>query len=1042
MATLQCKMCGGDLALPENGNVAVCEFCGLKQTIPTADDDKKLALFERANRLRRACDFDKAAGVYESIVTEFPREAEAWWGLVLCKYGIEYVEDPASGKPIPTCHRSSFDSVMEDSDLDMALENTDQLTRKQYRDDAKQIEEIRKGIIAVSANEDPYDVFICYKETDEKGERTLDSVLAQDIYKELTREGYRVFFARITLEHKLGEEYEPYIFAALNSAKVMLVVGTDYEYFNAVWVKNEWSRYLKLMEKDHQKHLIPCYKGIDAYDMPPEFKRLQAQDLGKVGAVQDILYGIEKLIPRQPEAPQPAAPVAGNKLAALINRGNMALEDGDWRAADGFFEEVLNNDAQNAHAYLGKALAKERVASLDQLVQNRRQALDTATGVKLVIDVDLQKEKEIIDSYNLENYVSRKDLEQLLLFNPEYDSFITARTDKSHNEKVFWEQHKFLKRAEQFADQDLAKKLRAAREETIAYADTLVEKSIDETAKNKADREAEYAKHLKDAEAEAQRRYQEGQERREADYQALVERAENAISAKDANELMEAQKGFAAMRAYKESAAMIDSCRRALAMIDDDRRKAAEKAEQDRIRQEKVDRAKAKAKAFGKKVRNFFIKVAVVIAIIVFLVLLFTRIIPGNKYKDAVAMMDSGDYYGAAEVFINLDDFEDSPQKACECIQKLIEGGEPALAAELLEQMEYYEGAQEALYACAEKFLETDSTYEAATCFGKITDYSDAFQRSKALWLGLTNRQYSDLGSEGYVAAVTKDGKVNVNACWLNDAYGVSTLEESPLAQIEGVEAVALRGGEDLIMLMSDGTVKVECVNGSDCGIKSTLGEWKNVIDIAAGNDNVIALCMDGTVVTTAGSGSVSDCGNLIDVVAGGGDDYFGGIRADGTVWTHGTVYDVTQEIAEWTDIIDFDIGGYQVVGLKSDGTVLVSCSYESDNQSKAESWTGMVEVACGYDYVLGIRSDGEIISTKGIGMDGLGFAFIEAGRQERVDYYVGVKADGTLKAYGEYWNADTDLAKLSDWKNIKVEDELPDFAPEDQQNTPALPPQ
>ena len=32
-------------------------------------------------------------------------EAEAYWGLVLCRYGIEYVNDPATGKKVPTCHR-------------------------------------------------------------------------------------------------------------------------------------------------------------------------------------------------------------------------------------------------------------------------------------------------------------------------------------------------------------------------------------------------------------------------------------------------------------------------------------------------------------------------------------------------------------------------------------------------------------------------------------------------------------------------------------------------------------------------------------------------------------------------------------------------------------------------------------------------------------------------------------------------------------------------------------------------------------------------
>ena len=76
----------------------------------------------------------------------------------------------------------------------------------------------------------------------------------------------------------------------------MLAFGTDYEYFNAVWVKNEWSRYLKLMAQDKSKHLIPCYKDVDAYDMPKEFPEAPGQDMGKVGAVQDLLRGIDKLL--------------------------------------------------------------------------------------------------------------------------------------------------------------------------------------------------------------------------------------------------------------------------------------------------------------------------------------------------------------------------------------------------------------------------------------------------------------------------------------------------------------------------------------------------------------------------------------------------------------------------------------------------------------------------------------------------------------------------------------------------------------------------
>ncbi len=366
MAILKCKMCGGELNLEDGMTVAECEYCGTRQTVPTADNEKKMTLFARANRLRAACEFDKAAGIYESIVAEFPEEAEAYWGLVLCKYGIEYVDDPATGKKIPTCHRSSFDSIMDDSDFEQVMENADAIARRVYREEAKTIENIRKGILDVSSKEEPYDIFICYKETDENGNRTIDSVIAQNIYKELTNEGYRVFFARISLEDKLGSAYEPYIFAALNSAKVMLAVGTDYDYFNAVWVKNEWSRFLALIAKGEKKTLIPCYKDIDAYDIPKEFRHLQAQDMGKVGAMQDLIRGINKITNFERFQPRVTEGFTQRINAnSLLKRAFIFLEDEKWSEANNYCERTLDADAENAWAYLGIAMAKTQCRDKD-----------------------------------------------------------------------------------------------------------------------------------------------------------------------------------------------------------------------------------------------------------------------------------------------------------------------------------------------------------------------------------------------------------------------------------------------------------------------------------------------------------------------------------------------------------------------------------------------------------------------------------------------------------------------------------------------------
>ena len=296
MAVFKCKMCGGSLEIAEGLSVATCEYCGTTQTLPRLNDDKIANLYDRANHFRRNNDYDKAMGIYEQILNEDSSDSEAYWSLVLCRYGIEYVEAPATKKRIPTVNRTQFTSIFSDEDYKSALQYADDEQKSIYEDEAKAIDNIQKGILEISNNEEPFDVFICYKETDNNGRRTPDSVLANDLYHQLTAEGFKVFFAAITLEDKLGSAYEPYIFAALNSAKVMVVLGTKPEFFNAVWVKNEWSRYLALIKNGAKKMLIPAYKDMDPYDLPEEFSHLQAQDMSKLGFMQDLIRGIKKIV--------------------------------------------------------------------------------------------------------------------------------------------------------------------------------------------------------------------------------------------------------------------------------------------------------------------------------------------------------------------------------------------------------------------------------------------------------------------------------------------------------------------------------------------------------------------------------------------------------------------------------------------------------------------------------------------------------------------------------------------------------------------------
>ena len=372
MATFKCKMCGGSLEVTAGATIIECEYCGTQQTLPKLDDDKRANMYDRANHFRRNNEFDKAMAIYENILNEDNTDSEAYWSLVLCRYGIDYVEDPTSHKRIPTVNRAQYTSIFDDDNYKSALKRADSYQRHIYEEEAKAINEIQKGILAISQNEEPFDIFICYKESDNNGRRTPDSVLAQDLYYQLTQEGFKVFFARITLEDKLGSAYEPYIFAALNSAKVMVVLGTKPEFFNAVWVKNEWNRYLALIKQGQKKMLIPAYKDMDPYDLPEEFSHLQAQDMSKLGFMQDLIRGIKKIVgsdePKTTVVKETVVTSSNSPVDPLLKRAKMFIEDGEWESAEEYCEKVLDMNPENGNAYLYKLMAQLEVCSVEDLL--------------------------------------------------------------------------------------------------------------------------------------------------------------------------------------------------------------------------------------------------------------------------------------------------------------------------------------------------------------------------------------------------------------------------------------------------------------------------------------------------------------------------------------------------------------------------------------------------------------------------------------------------------------------------------------------------
>ncbi len=363
MAILKCKMCSGTLDISDNSGIAVCQYCGTKQTIPHLDDEKRIQMFDRANHFRRNHEYDKAMDIFEQILAEDSTDAEAFWSIVLCRFGIDYVEDPKTHRRLPTINRIQSRSIFADDDYKQALNNANLAQKTVYEQEAEEINRIQKEYLKISNEEDPFDIFICYKETDDTGKRTQDSVIANDLYYQLVNEGYKVFFSKITLEGKLGSAYEPYIFSALNSARIMIVLGTKPEYFKAVWVKNEWARFLSMMKDGANKTLIPAYRDMDPYDLPEDFAYLQALDMGKIGFVQDLIRGIKKIFSLKEEKKEVVVETVqtdSGSVDALLKRSYICLEDGDFSKASELLERVLNIDPQNGSAYIAKLMVTHK----------------------------------------------------------------------------------------------------------------------------------------------------------------------------------------------------------------------------------------------------------------------------------------------------------------------------------------------------------------------------------------------------------------------------------------------------------------------------------------------------------------------------------------------------------------------------------------------------------------------------------------------------------------------------------------------------------
>ena len=825
---IKCKMCGGDIDFIPGATYGTCEYCGSTSTIPQAEDENKLNRYNRANHFRRQCEFDKAVAAYEKILEQDDTDAEAHWGAVISRFGIEYVEDPATHQRIPTCHRVQVASILTDEDYLAAVENApDEESRRIYQEEAARIAEIQKGILAISANEKPYDVFICYKETDENGQRTRDSQWAQDVYYGLTEQGLKVFFSRITLEDKLGQQYEPYIFAALNSAKVMVVIGSRPEYFNAVWVKNEWSRYLSLMKRDHKRLLIPCYRDMDPYDLPEELSMLQSQDMSKIGFMQDLLRGVQKVMQQPTSAPQvvrvETATVETNApgVTSLLKRAALFLEDGDTASAREYYDRVLDIDPECAEAYMGKVCAEtgcrkeSDLGALNYCVDMRgdwQKALRFASAAqKQTYEGYMASVRARVEEHCHELAIdcacavavgrgSRAKMDDALkAYRTNCLTEGSESTDYSAEENASWHLAGYQSirntLAQMIADNDprdvtegmlkvaaamfgQIKGEEARAQQCLVLAEQARQKVIYEKAS--ARRAAIGMPNLTDAadlEALAKQfgqipGYKDAKQQAEQCLQDAETTRENAYN--DAVEAMqEAEKGNFSFKWEKAIRMLAREGLNGYRDVEELRKQAEQRRKECENAEEKERKAKERK---NKRLTVAFVLVVLIACVVCWFVV--TRVIPNNKYQQAVTLRKNGQYDDAIAAFAELGDYSDAAAQITETKYQqalaLREAGQydDAIAAfaELGDYRNVTAQIMKTKYQKAVALRENGQYDESIAVFTELNDYSDAkAQITETKYQQANNLNAAARYDEAYAIYVTLTGYKDVDKLLAED---------------------------------------------------------------------------------------------------------------------------------------------------------------------------------------------------------------------------------------------------------------------------------
>ena len=367
-----------------------------------------------------------------------------------------------------------------------------------------------------------------------------------------------------------------------------------------------------------------------------------------------------------------------------------------------------------------------------------------------------------------------------------------------------------------------------------------------------------------------------------------------------------------------------------------------------------------------------------------------------NNYAHAAALYEEGDYTQAAQLFYQLDSYEDSTLRYADCrcalaVQAWQAGNESSAHSLLLDVPDAVERVTKAAYRVA------GSDEEARTILS-----ADIFSEASLNELEQTMEELSAARSdlpEGRIAA-GKRHTLAVTGSGTALATGDNSYGQCNVSGWSGIRQVAA-GAYHSVGLRSDGTV---VATGDNSQNQCDVTTWTDIVAIAAASYDTIGLKSDGSVVA---------CGMHSSLVSGWHDVTFvaGGSYSLGCLYDKGAMLSSHKGAQMDLGVVLYDLSicGQVSVGVLYDGTVV--SSYEG-----APAWEGMVTVTACESGILGVDVDGQVRSFFYRAGDGVDISV--PGKAVEVEsggtHHVVLTEDGRVYAFG---NNDYGQCAVSGWQ-------------------------